>query len=43
MLVADEKICSLITSLKEGNIFHLKQEHIVLKIEVGNLTDWITI
>lgn len=43
MLVADEKNCSLIMSLKEGNIFHLKQEYIVLKIEMGNLSDWIII
>lgn len=43
MLEADN-ICSLIiTSLKEGNIFYLKEEYIVLKIEVGHLSDWITI
>lgn len=43
MLEADQ-VCSLIiTSLKEGNIFYLKEEYIVLKIEAGHLSGWITI
>lgn len=40
MLEADDKICSLIlTCLKERDIFHLKEDYIVLKIEVGHLSD----
>lgn len=42
-LEADDEVCSLIiTSLKEGNIFHLKEECTVLKIKVGT-SDQITI